>query len=449
MRFLGHKALNLFTVDQVTDSPAHQAQPPRYVPGIKYILMLGALAALPAVTTDMYLPSLPVVAEDLEASQSAVQFTLSGMLLGGGVGQLVIGPLSDRFGRRLPLIVGITLHVVISGLCSIAPDIGTLIALRVLQGFFNAAAAVVAIAVIRDRFVGSDAARLLSRLMLVIGVAPLFAPTIGQAIAGLWQWRAVFWALALIGAVLVVIVWRWMPETLPLERRRPGHARHIAGGYLHLLKDVRFMSLALVPGLGLGVIMSYVVGSPFVFQDEYGLSQGQFALIFALNGVAIVTSAQVNAALVRKVAPARLLRTAAVVQLLFAVALIVVAATGFGGVLGLIAGLWLVLGTQGMIPANASVLALNSYGHMAGTAAAVIGALQSGVAGIVSPVVGLLGGNSVSMSIVMLGAVVLTVVVLLLGTPLFRKEGWRMLEAPPEAGVNEAAGPDARHSPGS
>ena len=394
--------------------------------------MLGALAALPAVTTDMYLPSLPAVAEDLRASQAAVQFTLSGMLLGGGVGQLVIGPLSDRFGRRLPLIVGITLHVVISMLCSIAPDIGTLIVLRVLQGFFNAAAAVVAIAVIRDRFVGSDAARLLSRLMLVIGVAPLFAPTVGQAIAGVWHWRAVFYALALIGAVLVVIVWRFMPETLPAERRRPGHVRHVAGGYWLLLRDKRFMSLAVIPGLGLGVIMSYVVGSPFVFQDEYGLSQAQFALVFALNGVALVLSAQVNATLVRRVSPARLLRAASIAQLLFAILLVGIAVTGFGGVIGLIAGLWLVLGTQGMIPANASVLALNTYGHMAGTSAAVIGALQSGVAGIVSPLVGVLGGNAVSMSVVMIGAVALTVVVLLVGTPVFRKGGWEALDVPDE-----------------
>ncbi|WRH26569.1 Bcr/CflA family efflux MFS transporter [Arthrobacter sp. JZ12] len=410
----------------------HPAPTPRYVPGIKYILMLGALAALPAITTDMYLPSLPAVAEDLRASQAAVQFTLSGMLLGGGVGQLVIGPLSDRFGRRLPLIIGITLHVIVSVLCSIAPDIGTLILLRVLQGFFNAASAVVAIAVIRDRFVGSDAARLLSRLMLVIGVAPLFAPTVGQAIAGVWQWRAVFWALALIGAVLVLIVWRWMPETLPLDRRRPGHVRHIAGGYWHLLKDVHFMSLAVIPGLGLGVIMSYVVGSPFVFQEEYGVGEAQFALIFALNGVALVLSAQVNAALVRRVAPARILKVASVAQLAAALLLVVLSVTGAGGVFGLITGIWLVLFAQAMIPPNSSTLALASYGHMAGTAAAVIGALQSGVAGIVSPLVGVLGGNSVSMSMVMLGAVVLTVVVLALGTPLFRKEGWRMFEAPPE-----------------
>ncbi|MGJ9403044.1 multidrug effflux MFS transporter [Arthrobacter sp. KK5.5] len=413
----------------MTDAPSSSARP-RYVPGIKYILMLGALAALPAVTTDMYLPSLPAVADDLRASQAAVQFTLSALLIGGGVGQLVIGPFSDRFGRRLPLLIGITMHVVLSVLCSLAPDIATLIGLRLAQGFFNAAAAVVAIAVIRDRFVGSDAARLLSRLMLVVGVAPLFAPTVGHAIAGLWHWRAVFVALALIGAALLVVVWRFMPETLTAQRRRPGRPGHVAGAYWQLLRDRRFMALAVIPGLGMGVIMSYVVGSPFVLQDEYGLTQGQFALVFALNGVAIVASAQVNASLVRRVAPARILRAAVLAQVLFAVFLVGVVATGFGGLFGLLVGLWLMLGMQGMIPANASVVALNNYGHMAGTAAAVIGALQFGVAGVISPLVGVLGGTALSMASVMLGAVIVTLLVLLTATSAFRKGGWTTLDAP-------------------
>lgn len=365
---------------------------------IKYVLMLGALAALPALTTDMYLPSLPAVEADLHTTQTAAQLTLSGTLVGAGVGQLVIGPFSDRFGRRLPLVIGISLHVAISLLCSMTPNIETLTGLRVLQGFFNAAAAVVALAVIRDRFVGSAAAQLLSRLMLVIGVAPLLAPTVGQAIAGAWNWRAVFYALALIGVVLVAIVLRFMPETLPGDRRSPGNPRHVAGAYWSLLRDRHFMALAVIPGLGLALIMSYVVGSPFVFQNEYGLTAQQFALVFALNGAALVLSAQLNAALVRKFPPVRLLRTALLVQLGLALLLLTVVATGAGGALGLVAALWLVLSAQGMIPANASVLALHNYGHMAGTAAAVIGALQSGVAGLVSPLVGVLGGTSLSMA---------------------------------------------------
>lgn len=403
-------------------SPANSS--PKYTPNAKYVLMLGALAALPAVTTDMYLPSLPDVASDLGTSAAAAQFTMSGMLIGGAVGQLVIGPFSDRFGRRLPLLIGISLHVLTSLLCSIAPGIESLIALRVLQGFFNAAASVVAIAVIRDRFTGSDAARLLSRLMLVIGVAPLFAPTIGQAIAGQWHWRAVFYALAAIGVVLVAIVWRWMPETLPQERRRIAGPRGALAGYRDLLRDRHFLALALLPGLGMAVIMSYVVGSPFVLQEEYGLSGGQFSAIFAVNGVALVLSAQLNATLVRKVAPIRILRVALVAQLLLAVGLLVVVLTGVGGVVGVIVGLWLVLGMQGLIPANASVLALGSYGHMAGTAAALIGAMQSGIAGLVSPLVGVFGGTAVSMTAVMIGAITVGVLILALATPAYRRGGW-------------------------
>lgn len=408
--------------------------------------MLGALAALPAISTDVYLPSLPAVAEDLQASQAATQFTMSGMLIGAGVGQLVIGPFSDRYGRRLPLLIGISLHVVTSLLCSITPDIGTLIWLRVAQGFFNAAASVVAIAVIRDRFVGSEAARLLSRLMLVIGVAPLFAPTLGQAIAGAWQWRAVFYALALIGLLLVVVVWRFMPESLPPEQRRPGDPRQVAGGYAALLRDRHFMALAVIPGLGLAVIMSYVVGSPFVFQDRYGLSQGQFAAVFAINGAAIVGSAQLNAALVRRAAPVRVLRIAVVVQVCCALVLLCIVLTGFGGIVGLVAGLWLVLGTQGMIPANASVLALHHYGHMAGTAAAVIGALQSGVAGLVSPFVGLLGGGPVAMVCVMFAAAALTLLVLATGTPAYRAGGWRERDGMEPGPTTTATGTEEREA---
>src|ERR1035437_9269161 len=158
--------------------------PVTYQPNAKYVLLLGLMCALPAVTSDIYLPSLPDVARDLDTTTTGVQLTMTGVLVGAALGQLVIGPLSDRLGRRRPVLVGIALHIVVSLLCAIAPGIGTLIALRVVQGFFNSAATVVAIAVIQDRFVGSDASRLLSRLMLVIGVAPLFAPSVGGLARG-------------------------------------------------------------------------------------------------------------------------------------------------------------------------------------------------------------------------------------------------------------------------
>ncbi|WP_029252418.1 multidrug effflux MFS transporter [Paraoerskovia marina] len=391
---------------------------------VAWVLLLGALATLPAFTVDTYLPSLPDVASDLDASPALAQLTISGMLIGGAVGQLVIGPLSDRYGRRLPVIIGLALHVVTSLLCAVVGSIEWLIVLRVLQGFFNAAAQIASIAVIRDKFTGSDAARILSRLMLVIGLAPLLAPTLGAAIAGVAGWRAVFVVLAVMGLVLGLVVLRWMPETLPVERRRTGGMRSVLGGYATLVKDRHFVALAVLPGLGMALLMSYVVGSPFVLQEGYGLSDGQFAALFAMNGIGLVVSAQVNASLVRRVAPIRILRVALVMQAGFAVVLLVVASTGAGGLVGLLAALWLTLAMQGLIPANASALALSRHGEMAGTAAAVIGAFQAGIAGVVSPLVGVLGGDAQAMATVMFAAVALSIVILAVATPAFRRGGW-------------------------
>jgi DHA1 family bicyclomycin/chloramphenicol resistance-like MFS transporter len=386
--------------------------------------MLGALACLPALTVDMYLPALPQVASDLGTSDTLAQLTVSCMLVGGALGQLVIGPLTDRFGRRLPLMIGIGMHVLVSLACAIVDDIHLLIGLRLVQGFFNSAASVAAMATVRDRFVGAEAARILSRLMLVIGVAPMLAPSLGSIVLEAFAWRWIFVVLALIGATLAVIVFFVMPETNPVARRTTGGPSSVLRGYRTLLRDKHFMALALIPGLGMGVVMSYVVGSPFVFQQGYGLTHGQFSLLFAINGLGLVLSAQVNASLVRRVAPIRLLRTAIVAQVVMSVVLVVVAVTQVGGLIGLLVALWLVLAFQGLIPANASALALSRHGEIAGTSAAMIGAVQSLLAGLVSPIVGLLGSDTVAMSAVMLGSGVTAFVVLAVATPAYRKGGW-------------------------
>ena len=393
---------------------------------VKWVLMLGALSALPAFTVDMYLPALPQVALDLDSTEALAQLTVSCMLIGGGVGQLVIGPLSDRFGRRAPLLIGLALHVVISLLCAVVTSMPLLIGLRLAQGFFNAAAGVASVAIVRDRFVGAEAARILSRLMLVIGVAPMFAPTLGTFVLAHGPWRWVFVVLAVMGAALALVVLRVMPETHPPVKRLTGGVRTVAGGYGKLLRDRHFMALAVIPGLGFGVLMSYVVGSPIIFQQEYGLSEGQFALLFAVNGVGLVLSAQVNAALVRRVAPVRLLRFGVVAQAVLVVVLLVVVLTGAGGLIGLLVALWCVLAFQGLVPANASALALSRHGEIAGTAAAMIGAVQSLIAGSVSSLGGFLGGDAAAMSLVMLAAVTLAIGVLAIATPAFRRGGWHM-----------------------
>jgi DHA1 family bicyclomycin/chloramphenicol resistance-like MFS transporter len=387
-----------------------------------FVGLLGAMAALGAVTVDMYLPSLPTVAAEFGTTDAAVQTTISAVLLGAAVGQLLVGPMSDRFGRRGPALIGIGLHVIASVLCVFAPTIGALIALRVVQGVGNSAAMITAMAVIRDRLTGGRAASVISRLMLVIGVAPLLAPTVGGVIAGIAGWRAVFGALALFGVVLGVVVWRWLPETLPRERRVRAGVGAALRGYRSLLTDRHFVALAIIPGLAIGALMSYVAGSPFVLQVGYGLTPQQFALGFALNGVGIVVGSQVNASLVRRVAPIRILRLAMPLLVVAALVLLAFAATDVGGVLGILAPLWVILFLLGFVIANAAAIAMGRHGERAGTAAAVIGASQSGVAALVSPLVGILGSDAVAMGLSIAGSLLAATLVLAIATPAYRSD---------------------------
>ena len=416
------------TLPAVTFSAAPVAQEAHVVPAkpvrtrtsFKLVLLLGAMAALGAVTTDMYLPSLPEVAADLGTGTSAVQFTITGTLIGGALGQLFIGPLSDRFGRRAPVLIGIVVHVIASLLCMITIDVAPLIALRMIQGVGNAAAGVVAVAMIRDRLTGAEASAVLSRLMLVIGVAPLLAPTVGGLLAGIWSWRAVFAALAVFGVALFAIVWRFLPESLPAHKRSTS-TRAVLGSYGVLLHDRHFMALALLPGMAMAALFAYVAGSPFVLREGYGLSEHQFSLLFAINGIGLVLGAQANAALVGRFAPERIMRLALPLSVSLAAVLLVVTLTGFGGLVGLLVPLWLMLAVNSLVPPNASALALGRHGERAGAAAAVIGASQSGIAGLVAPLVGALGGNAVAMATVIAGSMLAALAVLAFATPAYRR----------------------------
>lgn len=391
-----------------------------YTPSVRFVALMGLIAALGAVTSDIYLPSLPQVAADLGASRAATVFTISGVLIGAALGQLLIGPLSDRFGRRRPALAGIGLHVVASLLCMVVPTIGPLIALRMIQGIGNSAATVTALAVIRDRLSGAGAARVLSRLMLVIGVAPLLAPTVGGLIAGVAGWRAVFGALAAFGVVLWILVWRYLPETLPPQRRVDRGLGSALRGYRVLFADRRFMALAVFPGLTLATIMSYVAAAPFVLQIGFGLTAHQFALLFALNGAAGIIGSQINASLVRRFEPLRILRIAVPVAALLSLVLLLVALTGTGGIAALMAPMWLLMATIMFIPANATALALTRHGERAGTAAALVGAMQAGIAGFVSPLVGILGGDALAMALTISGILLVGLVILAVGTPAYR-----------------------------
>ena len=393
-----------------------------YHPNYKYVLMLGSMCALGAISTDMYLPNLPDVQTDLGSTAAAAQFTITAMMIGNAVGQLVLGPISDRFGRRRPVLIGVGLHIVVSALCTFAPAMLPLIVFRACQGFFNASAGVVAMAVIRDRFVGRDASRLMSRLMLVIGVAPLFAPTIGGYIGDWISWRGVFAVLGLYGVFLFVAVLLKLPETLPPQRRIDTVGATLKG-YSFLLRDKGFMALAVLPGLVSCVLMSYVVGSPYVFKQGYGLTTTEFGLLFAANGVGLILGAQVSAALVKRLTPATVLRFVVPLMAVLTGVLFLVCATGLGGLPGLLASLFVVCLFINVGPPNASTLALGRHGERAGTAAACIGFVQFGLSGMVAPLVGVFGETSAAMSGVMFGSALTAVLVVTIGTPLFRRGG--------------------------
>ena len=389
------------TTTSVRPSPQPVHVVPRPTP--RLVLLLGVLVALGPFTIDMYLPALPVIGPDLGSTPTAVQLTLTGTLVGVAAGQLVIGPLSDALGRRRPLVAGVAVHVVASLLCVVAPSVAVLGVLRAFQGFGAAAASVVGMAVVRDLFSGRAAAALFSRLMLVIGASPVLAPTVGGAVLQWSTWRAVFAVLALLGTGVLVMAARSLPETLPPQRRRDVGGARAVRTYAGLLGDRTFAGLALVGGLAMASLFGYVSGSTFVFQDQYGLSQQGFALVFGSGAVALIGATQLTPRLLRRWTTRQILVAGLVLGTASGAVLVAVAALGFGGLPMLLVLLWLVLGSQGLIFPTIPALAMTRYEATAGSAAALLGAAQFGVAALAAPVVGLLGTDALAMALTLMG----------------------------------------------
>jgi MFS transporter, DHA1 family, multidrug resistance protein len=383
---------------------------------LQLVLVLGSLTALGPLTIDMYLPALPNLTADLATTESAAQATITGMLVGLGVGQLVIGPLSDAVGRRRPLIAGVVGHLFASVLCALAPSIALLTGARLLQGLSAAAVAVVSMAIVRDLFAGSAAATLLSRLMLVTGIAPVLAPSIGGIVLGVTSWRGVFVVLAVAAFVLLWVAVLVLRETLPEQRRRTARPAAILATYRGLLRDRTFVALVLISGLAFATLFSYISGSSFVLQNVYGLSSGAYAVVFGVNSAGLVLATQVNPLLVARFGPRRVLRGAIALGLLASAVLLAGAVVGAGGLAMLLVPLWFVIGSVGCIMPNTPALALTRHGESAGTAAAMLGAAQFVIGGLAAPLVGAFGdGSPVPMGAVMTGALLLAGILMLTG----------------------------------
>ncbi|MCS0499615.1 multidrug effflux MFS transporter [Protaetiibacter mangrovi] len=379
---------------------------------LTYILVLGALTALGPFTIDLYLPALPTLEKELAAPTALVQLTLTATMVGFALGQLFVGPLSDQVGRRRPLLIATGVHIVACLGAAIAPDLFWLGIARVLQGVGAAAGGVVAMAMVRDLFGGYPLVRMLSRLALVSGLAPVIAPVIGSQLLLVVDWRGLFVFLAVYGFVVLVANGLFLRETLPSEARNVRGHSTVAQRYGALFRDRIYVGAVIIAGMNFSALFAYLSSSSFLFQDVYTLSAQEYGILFGINSIGVIVGVQTSSRLQKHLGPQWIIAGATIVQVVSAVAIIVLDASG-AGFLGIAIPLWFFIAACGFNFPAISALALVRHGHEAGTAASVLGAANFGVAGIISPLVGIFTiTNAIPMASVMVIAIAVAIVVL-------------------------------------
>lgn len=360
---------------------------------VVYVLILGALTALGPFTIDTYLPALPTLQSDFHVSTATVQLTLTATTIGFALGQLLVGPWTDRVGRRVPLLAATGVHVLASLAAASAPTIELLSVARALQGIGAAAGGVVAMAMVRDLFSGKPLVRMLSRLSLVNGLAPVLAPVLGSWLLLLMPWRGIFMVIAAYGVVVIAAVALWIVETLPREKRHGTGASAVFQRYRSVLSDRLFVGAAIVSAANFTGLFAYLSASSFIFHGLYSFTPQTYGALFAANSVGVIIGVQSAARLAVRYGPQWVLAVSTVVMAVAATAIVVSAHLQLG-LWGLIIPLWIFICACGFGFPCVQVLALEGHGHAAGTAASLLGALNFGVAGIVSPIVGILGTHS-------------------------------------------------------
>jgi MFS transporter, DHA1 family, multidrug resistance protein len=359
-------------------------------PPARTVVVLGLLSTFGPLSLDLYLPSLPQLADDLNTSTSVAQLSITACLIGLAVGQLIAGPLSDRLGRRRPLIVGLVAFMVASIACALAPSPAILVALRLIQGLAGAAGIVISRAIARDLYSGRALMIFFSRLLLVAGLAPVIAPILGGQLSRIMGWRGIFGVLAGFGALLLAAGYFGLKETLPAERRIVGGFRRTVQGYQTLLHDRFFVGCALSSGLAGASMFAYIAGSTFVLQRIYGMSPQGFSLVFGCISLGLVGAAQGGARLALIWPLTRVLGVGLTINLLGATALLVTVISGLP--LGaLIGALVIMVCAVGLIFPTANALAMADYPDLAGTASSLQGLSQFVFGAIAAPFVGIAG----------------------------------------------------------
>ncbi|WP_238067230.1 multidrug effflux MFS transporter [Pseudomonas shirazica] len=381
---------------------------------LRMVLILGALSAFGPLAIDFYLPAFPAMAQAFATDEKHVQATLAAYFLGLSIGQLAYGPVADRFGRRKPLMFGVTLFTLASLACAYAPNLDTLVLARFVQALGGCAGMVLSRAIVSDKCDPVASAKVFSQLMLVMGLAPILAPMLGGVLVNVAGWQSIFLALSLFSAGCLLAVSLGLPESLPAHiPRQPlsGALRQ----YLRLLADRVFVGHALTGGIAIAGMFAYIAGSPFVFIKLYGVPAEHYGWLFGTNAAGFILVAQVNARLLAKRGPAFLLARAVWLYLVAGLALLGVAALRPTQLWPLLVPLFVCISSLGCIIPNASACAMSGQGARAGSASALMGCLQFSVAAGAAALVGLLhDGSAVPMALVisLCGALVVSVALL-------------------------------------
>ncbi|MBC9953398.1 multidrug effflux MFS transporter [Leucobacter sp. cx-42] len=360
---------------------------------LRITLVLGVLEAFGPLSLDLYLPQLPQLARSLETTDALAQATMSVCMIGLGLGQLIAGPLSDRFGRKRPLVIGVALFALLSAVCAIAPTIEILLAARFLQGLAGAAGVVISMAVARDLFEGVELSRMLSLLALVTSLTPIVAPVIGGQLARFMDWRGIFFVLAGIGVALVCVAQFGLRETLHEGRHEGKVIRTTAGNVGTVLRDPLFMAFMTASFLGGIAFFSYISMSSFVLQGEFGLTPQMFSMVFAMNALAQLGGSQLSRVFVRRLGIARMYLTGQLASATAACVLVVSTLLGAGPIVFIVL-LALYLGSAGLGGPNGTSIALSSHGARAGTASAMLGLSMFAGGAVIAPVVSSVFGTS-------------------------------------------------------
>lgn len=380
------------------------------------ILILGLLSAIGPFSIDMYLPGFPTIAADLNTTVDAVSYSLSSFFIGICAGQLICGPLLDRFGRKRPLYVGLVLYILASLGCAVSGSVELLIGFRFLQALGGCVGMVAPGAIVRDVFPVNENAKIFSLLILVLGVSPVIAPTAGSFIITAFGWHAVFIVLAIITALLLLAVIFLLPESKQPDPDLSLRPKQIVKGYLAVLKEPQFFTYAFAGAVAAAGLFAYLAGSPFVFMNIYKVSEQQYGWIFGLIALGLISFSQLNNVFLRKYDSAQIFKTTLLVQSFIGLLLLAGTASGMIGLSGTIFLIFIFLSCQGLSFPNSSALSLAPFTKGAGSAAALMGALQMGFGALASAFVGFINnGTGLPMTGVMASCAVAGLIILTLG----------------------------------